>query len=192
MSARGMVSLAPLAFLCALTLFPGSASAAGARECREQVLPGCGICYPGGYDINTVGDVQGRVAEIEVPAEGPVRFVIAAERERWVVLASPVWFWKNTGLRLVPGYSVTVRGSKSLGADGTLYLVAGEIDPQGSAPVVVLRDRRGVPLWSGMHQGRPRRSQPLGPHPDQTGFPPASRRITTDAAPATVISRDTR
>lgn len=44
---------------------------------------------------------------------------------------------------------MTVRGSKTLGADGILYLVAREIRPADDAPVVVLRDRRGAPLWSG-------------------------------------------
>jgi len=151
MGARGMVSLVSLALMVAVTLtaFPPRAGAAGALENRDQVLPGCGICYPGGYDINTVGDVQGRVTDLDVPAEGPVRFVVAGERERWVVLASPAWFWKSVRLRLAPGDSVAVHGSKTLGADGTLYLVAREIHPPDEAPVVVLRDPQGIPLWSG-------------------------------------------
>ena len=71
----------------------------------------------------------GTIIDIQTPAEGPVRLVVAGERERWVVLASPAWFWKSAKPRLVPGDSVTVRGSKTLGADGTLYLVAREIRP---------------------------------------------------------------
>jgi hypothetical protein len=81
-----------------------------------------------------------------------VRFVVAGERERWVVLASPAWFWKSAKRRLQSGDAVTVRGSKTLGADGTLYLVAREIQHAGDAPVLVLRDRRGTPLWSGVHR----------------------------------------
>ena len=82
-------------FLLALTASPPGARAAGAQEIRDQVLPGCGICYPGGYDVNTVGDVHGVVVELQAPAAGPVRFVVAGERERWIVLASPAWFWEN-------------------------------------------------------------------------------------------------
>jgi hypothetical protein len=149
MSTRGTVSLVPLVLLLVLTVSPAGAPAAGAQEIRNRVLPGCGICYPGGYDINTVGDVHGAVVELEIPVEGPVRFVVAGERERWVVLASPAWFWESARLRLARGDSVAVHGSKTLGADGTLYVIAREIRPPGTAPAVVLRDRRGIPLWGG-------------------------------------------
>ena len=59
MGIRGAVGLAPLVFLLALTVSPSGARAAGARVNCDQVLPGCGICYPGGYDVNTVGEVRG-------------------------------------------------------------------------------------------------------------------------------------
>ena len=153
MGARGTIGFASLAFLLSLTLAPADV-AAGEREVRDQTLPGCGICYPGGYDVNTVGDVRGIVVEIQSPAEGPVRVVVVGEGERWVVLASPSWFLKSARLRLAPGDAVVVHGSKTLGADGTLYLVAREIRPPDGAPVAVLRDRRGVPLWSGGHRRR--------------------------------------
>ena len=113
------------------------------------MLPGCGICYPGGYDINTVGAVRGTVVDIQSPAEGPVRFMVDDGRERWVVFASPTWFWKSVKSHLAPGDFVAVRGSKTLGADGTLYIVAGEIHLPDGAPVAILRDREGIPLWSG-------------------------------------------
>ena len=152
MSARGTVGLAPLALLLALTATLLHARTAAAQETRDQVLPGCGICYPGGYDVNTVGEVTGSVVELQEPAEGPVRFVVAGERERWVVLASPAWFWNSAKRRLLSGDAVTVLGSKTLGADGTLYLVAREIRPAANAPVIVLRDRLGTPLWNGIHR----------------------------------------
>ncbi|MHB8834099.1 MAG: hypothetical protein ACYC9Y_00060 [Candidatus Methylomirabilia bacterium] len=153
MDARGTATLAPLAFLLALTVFPSCARADAAQEGRDQVLAGCGICYPDGYDINTAGEVRGTVLDLQVPDEGPVRFVVLGERERWVVLASPAWFWKSAKLRLARGDSVTVRGSKTLGSDGRLYLVAREILAAGDAPVLVLRDRRGAPLWGRGHRG---------------------------------------
>ena len=149
MGIRGAVGLAPLFFLFALTVSPSGARAAGARVNCDQVLAGCGICYPGGYDINTVGEVRGVIDELQVPAEGPVRFVVAGERERWVVLAAPAWYWESARLRLAPGDSVAVHGSKTLGADGSLYLVAREIRRTGDESVAVLRDHHGVPLWRG-------------------------------------------
>lgn len=154
MGARGKSGLVPLVLLSVLAVTLGSSHSAGARQSGDQVLPGCGICYPGGYDVNTVGDVQGTVLGLEFPADGPVRLVVAGERDRWVVLGSPAWHWNGAGLRLFPGDRVTVRGSKSLGADGSLYLIAREILPPRSAPALLLRDRRGIPLWSGPHRGR--------------------------------------
>ncbi len=157
MGARGTAGLAPLVFLLALAASPASARAAAAQESRGQVLPGCGICYPGGYDINTAGEVRGTILELRVPDEGPVRFVVAGERERWVVLASPAWYWKSAKVRLAPGDPVTVRGSKTLGSDGTLYLVARELRHLDDAPVLVLRDRRGAHLWG---RNRPDKRMP--------------------------------
>lgn len=164
MGTRGTVGLALLVPMLALAAAPTAARCADAQQSREQVLPGCGICYPAGYDINTVGDVQGTVLDFQEPDEGPARFVVSGQRERWVVLAAPAWFLKSSACRFSPGDSVTVRGSKTLGSDGVLYLIAREIQPAGDAPVLVLRDRRGVPLWgrtptrpaSPRHRGEPR------------------------------------
>jgi hypothetical protein len=119
----------------------------------DQALPGCGICYPGGYDLNTVGSVEGTVVGIEFPDEGPVRIAIVGQGERWIVLASPAWYWRTTGLRLITGGSVTVRGSKTLGEDGALYLVAHTIRPAEAEAAVAVRDGQGRPLWSGGRHG---------------------------------------
>jgi hypothetical protein len=154
MDTRGAPLRASLVSVCLLLASVlGVTAPAGAEGEKDLVLPGCGICYPGGYDPNTVGEVGGRVAEIVVPDNGPVRFTVSGDEERWVVLASPAWFWKSTGVRLSPGDTVAVRGSKSLGADGRLYIVAQSISLQGRQPALVLRDARGLPLWRGQHGG---------------------------------------
>ena len=147
MGTRGTVGFAFLVLLSAVTADLLGVSSARAQEVRESVLPGCGIAYPGGYDINTVGMVRGKLLEIQVPEEGPVRFVVLAEGERWVVLTSPAWFWGMSKAPLAQGDLVTVQGSKTLGADGTLYLIAREIEIPGTGAFVLLRDRRGAPLW---------------------------------------------
>ena len=138
-------------FALALTL--GVAGPAAAQDPGDQILPGCGICYPSGYDPNTVGEVVGKVSGIEIPPDGPVRFTVSDEEERWVVLASPAWFWTEANVRLAAGETVAVRGSKSLGADGKLYIVARTIDRRDGSPAIQLRDSRGVPLWHGNHRG---------------------------------------
>lgn len=178
MGAGGTAVLAPLVFLLALTASATSARAADAGASRDRMLPGCGICYPGGYDINTVGEVRGTILDLQEPEEGPVRFVVAGAGERWVVLASPAWFWKSSEPRLAPGDAVSVSGSKTLGSDGTLYLVAREIRPAGVAPVRVLRDRLGVPLWGRSH----RSNQEPGGAVGDCRSPAAARGRNGDAA----------
>ena len=154
MDIRGAVPRASLVSACLLVVFTLVVAApAGAEDEKDLVLPGCGICYPGGYDPNTVGEVKGPVSELVVPDNGPVRFTVSDDEERWVVLASPSWFWKSADVHLAPGETVTVRGSKSLGADGRLYIVAQSIGFQGRQPALLLRDARGVPLWRGSHGG---------------------------------------
>jgi hypothetical protein len=153
MATGGAVPRASPVSACLLLAFAlGITASAGAADGKDPVLPGCGICYPGGYDPNTVGEVKGPASEVVVPDDGPVRFSVSDDEERWVVLASPAWFWKSAGVRLAPGDAVAVRGSKSLGADGKLYIIAQSISLQGQ-PELLLRDSRGVPLWRGSHGG---------------------------------------
>lgn len=154
MGTRGAGTRASLVFASAfLSLALGVVHPAGAAESPDQVLPGCGICYPGGYDPNTVGEVVGKVSDIVIPDDGPVRFTVSDDDERWVVLASPAWFWQSAGLPLSAGDTVAVRGSKSLGADRKLYIVAQTIGRPGERPALLLRDARGAPLWRGGHGG---------------------------------------
>jgi len=154
MGTRVISGLVALVLLLAATLVPAAASNAQAPELeQDQALPGCGICYPGGYDLNTVGNVRGTVRGLQLPEEGPVRFIVEGQGERWVVLASPAWHWRAAEMHLIEGGSVTVRGSKALGSDGTLYLLAQEILPAGAGAPLVLREGRGRPLWRGGHHG---------------------------------------
>lgn len=157
MGTRGFAVTAALVLVCAAVALLLTARGASAQEDGELTLPGCGISYPGGYDLNTVGSVDGRVLAIEVPEKGPVRLMVAAEKERWVVLASPAWFWRMADPQLDVGAPVRVRGSKTLGADGTLYVIASEIRLEGTGAVTLLRARSGSPLWKGNRRGGGRR-----------------------------------
>ena len=85
-------------------------------EEMEGVLPESGIRYPGGFDLNTVGKVEGKVQGYFQPKSGPVRFQVASGRESYTVLVSPAWYWKDLGAKVSDGTQVRVRGSKSLGS----------------------------------------------------------------------------
>ena len=133
-------------------LSPTAAARAQEKE-PEMTLPACGIRYPGGYDPNTVGVVEGRVASFDHPEQGPVSFRLEAAGETYTVFAAPAWFWEDRKIKIGNGDRVRVKGSKTMGADGNLYLVAQEITVAGAANPVILRDIQGKPVWSGCGPG---------------------------------------
>jgi len=147
----------PLAVLPALSLLllalalaaPNAARGQEPEQEPEMILPAGGIRYPGGYDPNTVGVVEGRVASFSRPERGPVTFRLEGAAETFTVLAAPVWYWDGLKLAVRDGDRLRVKGSKSMGADGNLYLVVQELAPAGGERPVVLREPGGKPLWSG-------------------------------------------
>ena len=150
MKAHTFFPVLPL-LLCLLAvnaLVPTAAPRAQEKE-PETTLPACEIRYPGGYDPNTVGVVEGRVASFDRPEQGPVSFVLEAAGESYTVFAAPAWFWDDRKIKIGNGDRVRVKGSKTMGADGNLYLVAQEITVTAGANPVILRDIRGAPVWSG-------------------------------------------
>jgi hypothetical protein len=127
-----------------ILVFPSVTPAANENE---GVLPGSGIHYPGGFDVNTVGDVQGKVSGIHVPEKGPVQFHVLTGRETFIVLASPPWYWQDLGGNTIEGKRVKVRGSKTLGKDGNLYIIAQEVRIIDSGKTLSFRDEGGFPFW---------------------------------------------
>lgn len=118
-------------------------------EEEDKVLEKSGIHYPGGFDPNTVGEVQGRASHFFRPGKGPVRFQLSTDRETYMVLTSPFWYWNEIQIRISDGTEVIVRGSKSFGKDGNLYIVAQEIRLPFSGQYFVFRGKNGFPLWKG-------------------------------------------
>jgi hypothetical protein len=145
----GRAAHAALLFLVGLAaLSPAFALPAKAQE-KETVLPESGIHYPGGFDPNTVGEVRGIAFGQHRRERGPVRFRLAAERDTYTVLTCPPWMWSDMNVDLPDGTEVRVHGSKSLGNDGNLYIIAQELERMDTGLSVSFRDRNGVPLWKG-------------------------------------------
>jgi hypothetical protein len=119
---------------------------------KDAVLSDSGIVYPGGYDLNTVGDVQGKITGIIIPESGPVRMTLITGQETYIVLTSPNWYWKDMKATVPDGTAVSVRGSKSVGKDGNLYIIAQEIRVIGTKQTLVFRNESGKALWSGGSQ----------------------------------------
>lgn len=147
-SLRSKAVLAALLFLIYLVV-PLLATQQARAEEKDTVLPESGIHYPGGFDPNTVGKVEGKVHGYFQPKRGPVRFQVASGRETYTVLVSPVWYWKDLGAKVSDGTQVRVQGSKSLGRDGKLYIIAQEIQILPSGQSLVFRNEYGFPFWKG-------------------------------------------
>jgi hypothetical protein len=138
-----------LGFLCAAVLFP--AAAARAAESGD-VLEGSGIRYPEGFDRNTVGEIRGTAHAVDRPESGPIRFRLESGKDAYTVLVSPAWYWEDLRTEVPEGAEVKVRGSKTLGRDMGLYIIAQEIRVPSSGKAWVFRDDDGTPLWKA-HSG---------------------------------------
>lgn len=136
-----------LGFLCALLLFPGSGPALAGEN--GIVLEGSGIRYPEGYDPNTVGEVRGTARGVDRPDRGPMRFRLESGKETYTVLVSPPWYWEDLRTEIPDGAEVSVLGSKTLGRDLGMYIIAQEIRVVSSGRVWAFRDEKGLPLWKG-------------------------------------------
>jgi hypothetical protein len=120
---------------------------------KDIVLPESGIHYPGGFDPNTVGEVQGRAYGYSQVTGGPIHFSLDSGKETYRVMASPQWYWNDLGAKVPDGTEVKVRGSKSLGKDGNLYLIAQEVRVLSTGKTYAFRDDDGYPLWKGPRAG---------------------------------------
>ncbi|MEW6441403.1 MAG: OB-fold nucleic acid binding domain-containing protein [bacterium] len=116
-------------------------------------LPESGIRYPEGFDPNTVGEVTGKARGLLQPEKGPVRFQVDTGRGTYTVLASPGWYWDDVKPRVAEGTDIRVRGSKTLGRDGNLYIIAQEVEVLAAGEKIVLRSEDGRPLWRGPSMG---------------------------------------
>ncbi len=148
---RAALLALPLLFW-AIAFLPPVLKTAHAEE-GDVVLQGSGVRYPGGFDPNTVGEVQGRAYGLDQPRQGPVRFRLESGNDTYTVLASSGWYWKDLKAQLPDGSNVLVRGSKSLGNDMQLYIVAQKIRLLDSGRSLVLRNEAGRPLWKGQAGG---------------------------------------
>ena len=149
---RGAVLLALPLLFCATAFLPPVLRTAHAED-GDVVLQGSGVRYPGGFDPNTVGEVQGKAYGITQPQNGPVRFRLESGNDTYTVLAFSGWYWKDLNAQLPDGSNVVVRGSKTLGSDMQLYVVAQKIRLLDSGRSLVLRDGAGKPLWKGQAGG---------------------------------------
>jgi hypothetical protein len=144
------------------SVFGFTSDSFGAEE-KDMILEESGIHYPGGFDPNTVGGVQGKAFQFWKPEKGPVRFKLVTSYETYIVLTSPPWYWNHQSVRIPEGAEVAVRGSKSVGRDGKLYIIAMEIQIVPSGQLLLFRGKDGIPLWKANAKSAPESKGGLGP-----------------------------
>lgn len=115
---------------------------------EDVTLPESGISYPGGFDSNTVGEIKGAAFGFSIREKGPVSFKLIFAKETYTVLVSPFSAW-NAEIRetLQEGAEVHVLGSKTLGVDGRLYMIAQQIAFPQTGKRISFRTEKGSPLW---------------------------------------------
>jgi hypothetical protein len=136
--------LIPLLFCCKAAL------------AADDIIEQSGIRYPDGYDVNTVGEVRGKVQNFVFPPKGPAHFTLISPKDTYTVFVSPSWYWSDYGVTLKDGTEIRVIGSKSLGKDGNLYIISQEIRFPDSARSLVFRSKDGSPLWKHFGSGSAR------------------------------------
>jgi hypothetical protein len=128
-------------------------SLAGAVE-QVKTFEESGIHFPGGFDLNTVGELNGKITSLNRPAgSGPVILNLETVWEKYAIVTCPPWYWDELKVKVSVGEAVQVIGSKSLGKDSNLYIIAQEIHFVGQGKIIILRSKAGTPLWDA-HHGR--------------------------------------
>ena len=106
-----------------------------------------------GFDQNTVAQVTGTAAKVDVaPRGGPATLRLETGQETFTVMLGPGWYLADCLIEIRRGDPITVEGSKMMDPWGNLHLVAARVINRRTGSVLALRDGAGRPLWMG---GRP-------------------------------------
>ncbi len=102
-----------------------------------------------GYDENTEIIISGTVLKPSgCEFRGLKCFVMESNSRSFHVITAPDWFVERIHMKLSPGMSVRVVGSKFYGTDGALYLVAKSVKALPSGRNIQFRDNNCRPVWS--------------------------------------------
>lgn len=144
--------VAAVAVISVLVLLGGSEALAQ----RGMNWSGSGGWGPGSgygrmYDPKTVATIEGKVVSVDafVPNKGMspgVHVTIKTAQETLSVHLGPEWYISGQDMKIVPGDSVEVKGSR-ITFDGKPAIIAAQITK--GADVLVLRDDSGFPAWAG-------------------------------------------
>jgi hypothetical protein len=144
--------IAAVALVSSLALFGGSRAAAqSGMNWRGSGGWGPGAGYGRMYEPKTVVTIQGEVVSVDtfVPSKGMspgVHVTIKTAQETLSVHLGPEWYISGQDLKIAPGDSVEVKGSR-ITFDGKPAIIAAQITK--GTEVLLLRDDAGFPAWAG-------------------------------------------
>ncbi len=112
-----------------------------------------GLDFTGGYDINTVTTVSGKVTALPQPGNRKHTIIeISTKKERLYLYVGPPSYWENKGIAVRMNDVVSAKGSKAQGEDGKTYLLTQTLSNRTTGAQLDLRDGKGMPAWTGRNQ----------------------------------------
>ena len=125
---------------------------------QGNMCPQPPCAHPAGgprYDTTTVQTIRGTIVRIDTANarggfQGGVHLLLKAGAETLSVHLGPAWYLAEQPLKLAAGDVIDIRGSR-ITVNGSPALIAAEVRRGDEA--LVLRDKNGVPTWSGRYSG---------------------------------------
>ena len=122
-----------------------------------------GLDFTGGYDINTVSTMSGRVVSLpQSVAKESVIVEIRSGHETLNIFVGPRSYWEKKGIAINLNDELTVKGSKAQGHDGKSYVLAQKVVNRSTGIQVDLRNEKGEPGWAGRNMSSTRTENSSG------------------------------
>lgn len=129
-----------------------------------------GLDLETGYDANTVTTVSGHVVSVQTSDERHAsQLELEVNGNRSVVILGPKRYWDENGIVIKVGDSIIVSGSKAVGKDGIVYIIAQKVADISQITSVTLRNESGRPAWAGAGSGQGRMNSRPAQTPGRMG-----------------------
>lgn len=147
---RLTLTLIMLLLLCV----PAGSAFAGFLWFGSAEKGGSGLDFNRGYDVNTVGVIDGRVVSLPRQVEsGQYIFEMRTGTGTVNVSVGPGSFWEKTGIPMRVNDEVSAKGARAQGQDGKQYLITQKLVNRTTGNTIELRSESGAPVWSGQNRG---------------------------------------
>lgn len=126
-----------------------------ASGAQNNSRPGWGRNAGRQFDLTTLTTVAGTIASIDQPASRRrnntgVHLSLKTESGTFEVQLGPSWYLDKQDMKFKTGETVSVKGSK-MQQDKKEVIIAQEVTKEGKT--MTLRDKNGIPAWSGGGKG---------------------------------------